>query len=88
MATMTKLATMTWPSNEAQNLPAITEARVPYIETQISIGHTDGVADNLSPTVTTRKWSDQTAAENWANFITTTATNAGTSVNVVITDLV
>ena len=88
MATMTKLSTMTWPSFEAQTLPAITAARIPYIEYMTTIGLTDGIGTNISPTVTTRNWLTQEAADNWANFITTTATDNGTSVNVVITDIV
>ena len=84
---MTKTATMTWPSHEAQLLQAITDARIPFIQTQITLGKTDGVATNISPTVTSRNWVDAEAAQEWADFITSAAIDASTSVNVVITDI-
>jgi hypothetical protein len=87
MAIMTKLATMTWPSNEAQLLEAITDARIPFIQTQVTLEKTDGVATTVSPTVTTRNWLDAESAQEWATFISNAANDSGTTVNVVITDI-
>ena len=87
MAIMTKTATMTWPSLADRRLPGITEARIPYIDAEIAADNTNGSFNDLSDTVTTRPWLDQTSADNWATFITTTATNNGTTVNVVISDI-
>lgn len=83
----TKLTTMTWLSNEDENLPAITAARTAFIETMTAEGKTDGVGTAISPTVTTRSWIDQAAAEEWQTFITTTATDNGVTVDVVISDI-
>jgi hypothetical protein len=88
MATMTKTATMTWPSLDDQLLPAIVAARDSFIETQVGLDKTDGEYEVVSLTVTKRSWSDQSAADEWATFITQTATDAGTTVSVVITDKV
>ena len=84
---MTKTATMTWPSLEARRMPAITAVRTPYINEQLSLGNTDGSFVDISDTVTTRPWLDQTSAEAWAAFISQTATDNGTTCSVVITDL-
>jgi hypothetical protein len=83
----TKIAIATWPSDEARMLPAIVGVRTPYIQTAVANGLTDGVANNVSNTVTTRTWLNQTAAEDWVAFITSVATNNGTTVSVVIEDL-
>lgn len=83
----TKLTTMTWPSNEDENSSGIDAARIPFVQTLISEGKTDGVAVAVSPTVTTRTWLDQAAAEEWQTFITNAAVDNGTSVSVVISDI-
>ena len=83
---MTKTATMTWPSNEAQYLQAITDARQPFIQTQETLGKTDAVVIHITPTVSTRDWLDAESAQEWAIFISDTANAHGTTVNVVITD--
>ena len=87
MAIMTKTATMTWASLADQQLPGINAARGPYINAEIAADNTDGSFVALSDTVTTRPWLDQTSADNWATFITTTAINNGTTVNVVISNI-
>jgi hypothetical protein len=87
MAIMTKLATMTWPSLADRQLPGITAARTTYIDAEVAADNTTGGFVDVSDTVTTRPWLDQTSADNWATFITTTATNNGTTVNVVISNI-
>ena len=89
MATMTKLSTMTWPSSEAQDQPAINDPRTTYIDNAFDSGTTDQFAAiKLSPTISTRKWVDQVAADAWKAYIINLATEAGTSVTVDITDII
>ena len=89
MATMTKLSTMTWPSSEAQDQPAVNGPRTTYIDDAFAGNTTDQLAAiKLSPTISTRKWVDQAAADAWKTFITNLATEAGTSVTVDITDII
>ena len=85
--TMTKTATMTWPSLAARNIPAINAVRTTYINEQVSLEKTNGNWVDLSDTVTTRVWADQESAEAWAAFISQTATDNGTTCSVVITDI-
>jgi len=85
---LTKKATMTWASAYDQTgIQGLDDARTAYIQQEIAAGTTDGVPETVSPTITIRRWVDQTAAENWQSWIETAAITWGaTLISVVIED--
>ena len=83
----TKLTTMTWGTEAEQYLEPIVSARNTYIDNaRFTLQVTDGKATVVSPTVTTRVWTDQAAADDWATFISTLATDNGATCDVSVTD--
>ena len=82
----TKLATMTWSSADAQTDSDVDSIRYAYLQDAISAGLTDENYVVISPTVTTRVWLDQTAADAWKRFISNRAIAIGATCDVVITD--
>jgi hypothetical protein len=83
----TKKTIATWPDSLSRMLPSIVEQRTPYIESRVAAGVTNGIADNVSATVTARTWLDQASAEDWINFIVPLAAEHGYTITVTVEDL-
>jgi len=62
------------------------EEKSKFISIAIENNKTDGVVDDVNEYETIRYWVDQTAAEEWASFITQLATSYNAKVTVNIQD--
>jgi hypothetical protein len=88
MTTYTKRVTIKYASNEDRDGPsAFTDARFSKGQEMTTAGKTDGLISRGVNSSTTRKFTDQTAAEEYLNFILESAqANGVTIVESSITD--
>jgi hypothetical protein len=88
MTTYTKRVTIKYASNEDRDGPsAFTDARFSKGQEMTTAGKTDGLVTRGNNYVTTRKFIDQAAAEEYLNFILESAqANSVTIVESSITD--
>lgn len=77
MATMTVTLTVTWATAEDQTNSGWSPIRKEKIQAMVAAGQTDNQPVIVSPTVTERAFSDQSAAEEYGNWLISTAPTIG-----------
>lgn len=86
---LTKATVITWGSLEAQiGHDSLNEDRMDFISNAVATSKTNGLYDVIDDVTTKRYWSDQTAAEEFKQFILAETANLGiTSPNIEIIDV-
>lgn len=85
---LTKTTVITWATIQDQDgVVALNEDRMDFIATAVASNKTDGMYDLVSDLVTKRNWLDQSAADEYKQFILTETTTLGiTTPNIEIID--
>jgi len=85
---LTKATVITWATIQDQDgVAALNEDRMDFIANAVASNKTDGMYDLVSDVVTKRYWVDQSAADEYKQFILTETTNLGITIpNVEIID--
>mgnify|MGYP000010601417 CR=1 FL=1 len=85
---LTKATVITWATIQDQDgVAALNEDRMDFIANAVASNKTDGMYDLVSDLVTKRNWLDQSAADEYKQFILTETTNLGITIpNVEIID--
>lgn len=84
----TKATVITWASIEDQvGHDTLNEDRIDFISSAVALNKTDGLYEVITGVKTKRCWIDQSAAEEYKQFILTETANLGiTSPNIEIID--
>jgi len=88
--TLTKKVTSVWADGRPPKSGpgSISDIILPYIETMVAEGKTDGVYYYVDDTTNYRLWTDQTSAQTYSEFCLNTATEVGrTDLTVTVTDI-
>jgi hypothetical protein len=85
---LTKATVITWATLQDQDgVAALNEDRMDFIANAVASNKTDGMYDLISDVVTKRYWLDQSAADEYKQFILTETTTLGITIpNVEIID--
>jgi hypothetical protein len=85
---LTKTTVITWATIQDQDgVAALNEDRMDFIANAVASNKTDGMYDLVSDLVTKRNWLDQSAADEYKQFILAETTTLGITIpNIEIID--
>lgn len=86
--TFTKRTTITWNSPNQRTEPAMQQAKKDKLTEMGADSKTDNLPTLVDEVTTIRLWSDQAAAEEWINFITTLSAQYGYTATTIIEDYI